>query len=95
MKREHELTSMNVSLPRSQRDFVEQRVNSGGFGSTSDYIRELIRQDQRELARAELERKLVKAMDSKVRIDVTPEYWKSKRGALIRQMRSSRRSKHR
>jgi antitoxin ParD1/3/4 len=93
MKREPELTSMNVSLPRSQRDFVEERVNSGGFGSTSDYIRELIRQDQRELARAELERKLVKAMDSKNRTNMTASFWKRLRRDVAERAKPARRGR--
>jgi antitoxin ParD1/3/4 len=42
---------MTVSLPRALRTFASERVESGGFGSTSDYIRDLIRRDQREIER--------------------------------------------
>ncbi len=39
-------------MPESMRLFVEDKVDGGGYGSVSEYIRELIRVDQR----AELER---------------------------------------
>lgn len=39
-------------MPNSMRLFVEDKAGSGGYGSVSEYIRELIRLDQRmELAR--------------------------------------------
>ncbi|MCC5954155.1 MAG: type II toxin-antitoxin system ParD family antitoxin [Acidimicrobiia bacterium] len=51
------MTTMNVSLPDELRAFVEAQVNDGNFGSTSEYVRELIRRDydRRELRAALLE----------------------------------------
>ena len=43
---------MTISIPENTRDFVEYRVDRAGYGSVSEYIRELIRMDQRR----ELER---------------------------------------
>ncbi len=40
------MTTMNVSLPDELKSFVDERVGHGGFGSTSEYIRDLIRRDQ-------------------------------------------------
>ena len=37
---------MNVSLPDELRSFVDERVDHGGYGSTSEYVRDLIRRDQ-------------------------------------------------
>lgn len=37
---------MNVSLPNELRTFVDDRVDEGGYGSNSEYVRELIRRDQ-------------------------------------------------
>ncbi len=41
--------TMNVSLPDSLRSFVDEQVNSRGFGTSSEYVRELIRKDQDRL----------------------------------------------
>lgn len=38
-------TSMNISLPQTLRDKVEEAIASGHFSNSSDYIRHLIRQD--------------------------------------------------
>jgi antitoxin ParD1/3/4 len=37
---------MNVSLPEALRAFVDEQVDQGHYGSTSEYVRELIRRDQ-------------------------------------------------
>ena len=41
--------TMNVSLPDTLREFVERQVESGGYGTSSEYVRELIRRDQDRL----------------------------------------------
>ena len=40
------MSTMNVSLPEELKTFVDERVGHGGFGSTSEYVRDLIRRDQ-------------------------------------------------
>ncbi|ACP21690.1 conserved hypothetical protein (plasmid) [Sinorhizobium fredii NGR234] len=42
--------TMNISLPDHLKSFVDEQVAGGGYGSTSEYIRELIRRDQDRLA---------------------------------------------
>ena len=37
---------MSFALPEAMRDYVDQRVRSGQYGNTSEYLRELIRRDQ-------------------------------------------------
>lgn len=43
------MATMNVSLPDDMKAHVEAQVKSGQFANVSDYIRNLIRYDQREL----------------------------------------------
>ena len=40
------MSTMNVSLPDELKSFVDARVDMGGYGSTSEYVRDLIRRDQ-------------------------------------------------
>lgn len=40
------MTTMNVSLPADLKDFVDSQVQSGGYGSTSEFVRDLIRREQ-------------------------------------------------
>lgn len=40
--------TMNVALTDAMRAYVAERVASGEYGNTSEYVRDLIRKDQRE-----------------------------------------------
>ncbi|HET9783820.1 MAG TPA: type II toxin-antitoxin system ParD family antitoxin [Terriglobales bacterium] len=40
------MSTMNVSLPKSLKEFVDEQVKGRGYGSSSEYVRELIRRDQ-------------------------------------------------
>ncbi len=40
------MTTMNVSLPDELKTFVDTQVSAGGYGSTSEYVRDLIRRAQ-------------------------------------------------
>ncbi len=40
------MSTMNVSLPQALKSFVDEQVNSRGYGTSSEYVRELIRKDQ-------------------------------------------------
>ena len=40
------MTTMNISLPDSLKAYVDTLVQTEGYGTSSEYMRELIRQDQ-------------------------------------------------
>ncbi|ASP94045.1 type II toxin-antitoxin system ParD family antitoxin [Sinorhizobium meliloti] len=42
--------TMNISLPDHLKSFVDEQVAGRGYGTSSEYIRELIRRDQDRLA---------------------------------------------
>ena len=41
------METMNIALPESMKHFVQERVTEGGYSSVSEYVRELIRADQK------------------------------------------------
>lgn len=43
------MSTMNISLPETLKSFVDEQVNSRGFGTSSEYVRELIRKDKERL----------------------------------------------
>ena len=43
------MSTMNISLPDGLKSFVDEQVTSRGFGTSSEYVRELIRKDQDRL----------------------------------------------
>jgi antitoxin ParD1/3/4 len=44
------MTTMNISLPEALKRFVKERTKSANYSNPSDYVRSLIRDDQRRLA---------------------------------------------
>lgn len=40
------MSTMNISLPDTLKAFVDEQVSERGFGTCSEYVRELIRKDQ-------------------------------------------------
>ena len=54
------MASLNISLPQVLKAYVEGQVASGYWGTPSEYIRELIRQDK-ERRMANLEQELLAA----------------------------------
>ncbi|WP_418319673.1 type II toxin-antitoxin system ParD family antitoxin [Piscinibacter sakaiensis] len=46
--------TMSFALPESMRDYIDERVSTGSYGNTSEYIRDLVRRDQEEQARKRL-----------------------------------------
>lgn len=68
-------TSLHISLPTVLRRYVEERVAKGGYSNPSDYMRELIRHDQRRQAQEEFERLLLEGLQSGEAEEVTETYF--------------------
>jgi len=66
--------TMNVSLPESMSEFVQTRVKSEQYATTSAYIQTLIRADQKKTAQERLELLLLEGLDSGEPIEVTPAH---------------------
>ncbi|HWZ52530.1 MAG TPA: type II toxin-antitoxin system ParD family antitoxin [Granulicella sp.] len=58
------MQTLNISLPESMKQYVEEQVEAGEYGSASEYIRELVRADQKRHAKAQLEQVLLSAIGS-------------------------------
>jgi len=43
------MSTMNISLPDTLKSFVDEQVSQRGYGTSSEYVRELIRRDQDRL----------------------------------------------
>ncbi len=76
------MTSLNISLPQTLKKFVEKQTEEGGYSTPSEYVRQLVREDQRRHAEEKLEQLLIEGLKSGERIEATPEYWARKRQKL-------------
>jgi antitoxin ParD1/3/4 len=43
------MSTMNISLPETLKAFVDEQVSRRGYGTSSEYVRELIRRDHDRL----------------------------------------------
>lgn len=68
--------TMNVSLPDSMKEFVDEQVAGRGFGTSSEYVRELIRKEQDRCA---LREALLAGAHSKVGEPAAAPYFDSLR----------------
>ena len=69
------MTTLNVSLPDTLRDFLEERVAQGGYPTASDYLRDLVQEDQRRKAQDRLDALLQEGLDSGPETPMTTQDW--------------------
>ncbi len=70
---------MNISLPENLRAWVEAQVAQGGYATASEYLRQLLREEQKRQLRAEIDTKLLAALDSGEPLSANAEFWKELR----------------
>lgn len=76
-----DLTSMTVSLPSSQKDYVREQAAATGCSTPSEYIRRLIHADQKAHEEGDLERKILEGLNSPSR-EMTAKEWSKLRQGL-------------
>lgn len=69
------MPTMNISLPDSMKQYVEDQVAAGEYSSASEYVRELVRTDQRRQAKDALERSLIQAMAEGEAVEADDAWW--------------------
>ncbi|MEJ7812493.1 MAG: type II toxin-antitoxin system ParD family antitoxin [Gemmatimonadaceae bacterium] len=81
------MTTMNISLPDEMKRFVDEQVSGGGYSSASEYVRELVRAEQKRQATERLELELLVALRTPQEA-VTPEYWDELRREALRRVKA-------
>jgi antitoxin ParD1/3/4 len=56
------MQSMNISLPEPLKEFVDGQIATGRYSSASEYVRELIRDDEKRKAEERLETLLLEGL---------------------------------
>jgi antitoxin ParD1/3/4 len=77
------MTTLTISLPEKLKEFIDQRVESEGFGTVSEYLRSLVREDQKRRAKARLEALLLEGLESEAS-EMTAADWKRIRDEVHR-----------
>jgi antitoxin ParD1/3/4 len=87
------MQTMNISLPDPMKQYVEEQVNNGGYSSASEYVRELVRADQKRRDKEQLEQLLMNSLKSGDPIEITPEMLDEVRRRLRTRAKSRRQPK--
>jgi len=93
MAGETNTVTMNVSVPRRLKRYVDGKVSSGDYGSASEFVREAIREKrEREQAKALLSAKLLEGLNSGSPIPFDDDYIPEKKRRLLARVSKRRRS---
>ena len=58
------MQSMNISLPDPLKQYVDGQIATGRYSSASEYVRELIREDEKRKAEERFESLLLEGLES-------------------------------
>ena len=64
------------------RSYVEELLAQGGYSSISEYFRELVRQDQKQRAKEQLQTMLLEGLNSGEATEMTAQDWEDIRQAV-------------
>jgi len=76
------MQTMNISLPDPMKQYVEEQVTVGDYSSASEYMRELVRADQKRNTKEQLEQTLLESLLDADPQKATPEFWATLRDEL-------------
>ncbi|MBL0159872.1 MAG: type II toxin-antitoxin system ParD family antitoxin [Bryobacterales bacterium] len=74
-----------MSLPDQLKDFVDNQVGSGRYSSVSEYVRDLIRDDEKRRAHDRLEALLIEGIQSGQPTEMTRQDWDDIRREAFKQ----------
>jgi len=83
------MTTLNISLPEAMRVFIDEELARGEYSTASEYIRQLIREDQKRVAQDSLERLLLEGLESGEPVEISDEWWQRKKAVLSRRLREN------
>lgn len=85
------MTSMNISLPEDLKQYVEAQTKSG-YSTPSEYVRELIRADQKRRAKEKLDTLLLEGLNSGDSIPVDAAFWDHLKQEALARLKSRKKA---
>ncbi len=91
------MASFTISMPDELRDFVTARTKQTRHATPTEYIRSLVREDQKRAEKEKLERLLIEGLNSGKPIVVKDvrAYFAKKQASLMRRMKVAAKSSRR
>ncbi len=84
---------MNISLPDQLKEFADKQVGSGRYISVSEYVRDLIRDDEKRKAHDKLEALLMEGIQSSEPTEMTRRDWDDIRREALKQFQARKSQK--
>jgi antitoxin ParD1/3/4 len=84
------MQSMNISIPDPLKAFVDAQIAEGRYSSVSEYVRELIRADEKRKAEEQLEALLMEGLKGEER-ELTRDDWQAIRRDAVAEFKKVRR----
>ncbi|MGS0741326.1 type II toxin-antitoxin system ParD family antitoxin [Glaciimonas sp. GG7] len=78
------MQSMNISLPDPLKTFVDGQIAEGRYSSVSEYMRELIRADEKRKAEDRLETLLLEGLNSEEAVFTRDDWDAIRKEALVK-----------
>ena len=85
------MTSMNVSLPEELKQFAEEQTKHG-YSTPSEYVRELIREDQKRKAKERLDALLLEGLNSGDPLPVDGRFWADLKQEALAKLQSRKKA---
>ncbi len=84
------MSSLNISLPQPLKKYVDERVKRDGYSTPSEFVRELLRSDQKRRVEEKLEFLLAEGVDSGEPVEADEAFWDGIRRDVVRLSRQRR-----
>jgi antitoxin ParD1/3/4 len=81
---------MNVSLPAPLKEWVQRQVEERGFSTASEYVRDVLRRQREDAARAAVDVRLTDAINSGESTPMTRRDWDRIRAEGLKRARGRR-----
>jgi len=88
------MQTMNISLPDLLKAFVDKQITQGRYSSASEYVRELIREDEKRKAGGQLEALLLEGIQSE-QTPLTRQDWADIRREAMAQIKRRKKQNRR
>lgn len=85
-------TTIHISLPESLKEYMDERVTEEHYATLSDYIRALVREDQKRRTEERLEKLLLEGLESGRGATLGSEEWKQFKQKVLARARERKRA---
>jgi antitoxin ParD1/3/4 len=87
------VATITISLPESLKAFIEEQVSQEGFGTVSEYVRALVRGEQKRQAQLRLETLLLEGLQSDAS-EMTDQDWADIRAEVRQRIQQRKTGSH-